>query len=350
MRHQISGSRSQRSRRIQLFAGHAARRTRLQRLGIALVPLVLACGGNPEPEKTAPAAAAPSSPAAALRPTERPLHLLEVNGTRLAYRLSGDSGATPVVFVHGSLGDYRSWRGQENAFAQAYRVLVYSRRYHRPNPQVTDTNQVYSPKVHAEDLAALLLTLDIAPAHVVGSSYGAYTAMALVRDHPNLVRSLVLAEPPIVSLLTTSEAGDAERRAFYLNTLDPARRAFARGDSVTAVRTFYDGLNGRGQFDNLPAAMRADLLAYSFEMRQELLTNREQYYPTVSCAELGRVTTPVLLVRGAQSPRLFQIIMDELARCLQNDTTVIVPAAGHPPHLGNPVYYNQAVARFLASH
>ena len=254
------------------------------------------------------------------------------------------------MFVHGSLSDYRSWRGQENAFAQAYRVLVYSRRYHRPNPQVADTNQGYSPKVHAEDLAALLLTLDLAPAHIVGSSYGAYTALALARDHPNLVRSLVLAEPPIVSLLTTSEAGDAERRAFFLNSLDPARRAFARGDSVAALRAFYDALNGRGQFDNLPPATRADLLSYSFEMRQELLTNREQYYPTVACAELGRVTTPVLLVRGAQSPRLFQIISDELARCFQSDTTVVIPTAGHPPHLANPVSYNQAVARFLASH
>ena len=274
---------------------------------------------------------------------------MEVNGTRLAYRLSGDSGP-PVVFVHGSLSDYRSWRGQENAFSQAFRVLVYSRRYHRPNPQVADTNQAYSPKVHSEDLAALLLTLDIAPAHIVGSSYGAYIALALAREHPTLVRSLVLAEPPIVSLLTTSEAGDAERRSFFLNVLDLARRAFARGDSVAAVRGFYDGVNGRGQFDNLPAATRADLLAYSFEMRQELLANREQYYPPVSCAELGRVTTPVLLVRGAQSPRLFQIISDELERCMQNESTAVIPGAGHPPHLANPVYYNQTVARFLASH
>ena len=275
--------------------------------------------------------------------------MLEVNGTRLAYRLSGDSGA-PVVFVHGSFSDYRSWRGQENAFSRSFRVLVYSRRYHRPNPQVADTNEAYSPKVHAEDLAALLLTLDLAPAHIVGSSYGSYVALALAREHPNLVRSIVLAEPPIVSLLTTSEAGDAERRAFFMNVLDPAKRAFARGDSVTGLRTFYDGLNGRGQFDNLPAATRADLLAYSFEMRQELLTNREQYYPPVSCAELGRVTTPVLLVRGDQSPRFFQIIIDELERCMQSDSTVVIPGAGHPPHLGNPVYYNQTVGRFLVSH
>src|SRR5207249_10609048 len=63
------------------------------------------------------------------------------------------------------------------------RVLVYSRRYHRPNPQVED-NQTYSPKLHCEDLAAMLLTLDLAPAQVIGSSYGAYTALQLVRDHP----------------------------------------------------------------------------------------------------------------------------------------------------------------------
>jgi len=257
-----------------------------------------------------------------------------------------------VVFVHGTLGDYRSWGGQENLFAQSYRVLVYSRRFHPPNPQVADSTQTYSPKLHAEDLAGLLLTLDLAPAHVVGSSYGAYTALALAREHPELVRSLVLAEPPILPLLTGSEAGDAVRRAFYSNALDPSRRAFARGDSVSGVRAYFDGVNGRGRFDNLPAAARADLLAHAFELRQEMLANREQYFPSISCAELGRVTKQVLLIRGANSPRIFQLISDELARCLQSDTTITIPGAGHPPHAGNPAaaYFNRDVLRYLASH
>src|SRR6266850_8602389 len=136
--------------------------------------LLVACGGNPAPEKTGPAA----PPAPPLRTFDRTLHATSFNGTRLTYRLIGDSGAAPVVFVHGSLGDLRSWNGQETQFAQIYRVLVYSRRYHPPNAQVDD-NQTYSPKLHAEDLAAMLLKLDIAPAHVVGSGYGAYTALAL---------------------------------------------------------------------------------------------------------------------------------------------------------------------------
>src|SRR5437660_426650 len=129
-----------------------------------------------------------------------------------------------VVFIHGTFGDLNAWGGQEALFAQGYRVLVYSRRYHPPNPPVED-NETYSPKLHAEDLAALLLTLDVAPAHIIGSSYGAYVALALARAHPELVRSLVLAEPPMFPLLSGSELGDSVRRAFFTNGLDPARRA-----------------------------------------------------------------------------------------------------------------------------
>jgi len=310
--------------------------------------LVVACGGKPGPENTSPAGAAPPA-GPPMRTFERTLHALDLNGTRLTYRLTGDSGATPVVFVHGSMGDLRSWAGQENVFAQVYRVLVYSRRYHPPNPPVED-NQRYSPKLHSEDLAALLLTLDIAPAHIVGSSYGAYTALQLARDHPQLVRSLVLAEPPVISLLTGSESGDSVRRAFFTYGLDPARAAFSRGDSVAGIRNFIDALAGRGTFDRLPPAARADMLAHTFEMRREMLAERADYLPPISCAELGRMTTPVLIVRGERSPRLFQLISDELARCLQSDTTVVIPGAGHPPQAGNFNYFNQVVGRFVMTH
>jgi pimeloyl-ACP methyl ester carboxylesterase len=160
-----------------------------------------------------------------------------------------------------------------------------------------------------------------------------------------------LADAPIFPLLSHGEAADSLGSVFYNNALDPARRAFAAGDSVAGIRAFYDGVSGgRGRFDNLPAAARADLLAHTFEMRREMLANRRDYSPPISCAELGRVTTPVLLVRGDRSPPVFQHIADELARCLQNDTTVIIPGAGHPPHAGNPAYYDQVVLRFIRTH
>lgn len=310
--------------------------------------LAAACGGPapaPPPPPAAPAVAAPPAPTT----TRAPLRAARVNGTTLHFRVVGDTG-TPVVFVHGSLGDLRDWDAQVLVFAGRHRVLAYSRRYHAPNPPEND-DQVYSPTLHAEDLAALLLSLDLAPAHVVGSSYGAFTALALAREHPQLVRSLVLGEPPIMSLLYGTPENDAIRRTFFATALDPARAAFARGDSVAALRAFMDGVSGTaGRFDRLSAPARTAVLAHSFEMRREMLANREQYLPRVACADLGRVATPVLLLSGERSSRMFHAITAELARCLRTDTLITVPGASHGMHAANPAYYNQVVLRFLATH
>src|SRR5213592_397750 len=193
---------------------------------VPLLCLLAACGGG-SPPPPAPAPGAGGAPVARAAPLV--LNSARVNGTTLAYRIVGDTG-TPVVFIHGSVADQGDWDRQIATFAQTHRVLVYSRRYHPPNPPTND-DQTYSPMLHAEDLAALLLQLDLAPAHVVGSSYGAYTALVLALEHPELVRSVVLGEPPIMPLLTRTPEGDALRRSYVAAALDPARAAFSRRDS-----------------------------------------------------------------------------------------------------------------------
>lgn len=306
---------------------------------VPLLCFVAACGGAAPPPPTP--AAAPTGRAPGATAVTISLRSARVNGTTLAYRLVGDTG-TPVVLVHGSLGDFGDWDAQVATFAQRHRVLVYSRRYHPPNPPLND-DQTYSPMLHAEDLAALLLQLDLAPAHVVGSSYGAYMALVLALEHPELVRSVVLGEPPIMPLLTRTPEGDALRRAYFANALDPARAAFARGDSVGGLLAFLRG-------ENRAAPPRAKLLALAFEMRREMLANREQYMPPLACADLRALHTGVLLVSGDRSGPLFHAITAELARCLQNDSTATVPNAGHAMHAANPAYYNQVVLRYLATH
>src|SRR5262245_62395814 len=101
-----------------------------------------------------------------------------------------------VLFIHGSLGDYSSWDAQLGPFAETYRAIAYSRRYNYPN-----TNKLrprHSAVVEAEDLAAFIKKLDLGKVHVVGHSYGAYTALFLAVSHPDLVRTLTLAETPLV--------------------------------------------------------------------------------------------------------------------------------------------------------
>jgi pimeloyl-ACP methyl ester carboxylesterase len=163
------------------------------------------------------------------------------DGTQLYY-VTASIGA-PVIFVHGSLSDYSYWQDQLAPFAQNYRVLAYSRRYNWPNQN--PPRKGYSAMVDAEDLARFITSLNLAPAHVVGHSYGAFTALFLAARHPQLLRTVTLAEPPAMSLLAhapgdQAAAGVAMLKDVRARMVAPMKAAFGKHDTVGGVRAFID--------------------------------------------------------------------------------------------------------------
>ena len=108
-----------------------------------------------------------------------------------------------LVLVHGTLIDFRYWTAQMDPFAERSRVIAVSLRHHYPNPS-TDGQSDSGLRVHAADIAALIRTLAGPPVHLVGHSYGGFVALLVARDHPGLVRSLVLEEPALLNGLITN--------------------------------------------------------------------------------------------------------------------------------------------------
>jgi pimeloyl-ACP methyl ester carboxylesterase len=317
------------------------KRLRIAALALAVLVAGVGCGGGKPAEEPipAPAAAAPHGPPRLV------LRTVRVRGTDLSFVERGSG--IPVVFVHGTLGTLEDWRPQIDAFATRFRVIAYSRRYHPPNAARPD-DLAYALALHADDLIALIETLGLERVHLVGSSYGAYVALLVTLRRPDFVRSLVLAEPPIIPWLSRTPEGDAVRRAYEASVLEPARRAFARGDSVDALGRFLEGETGHaGGYNALPEAARARLLRAASELRLELRADPDLYMPALPCAGVGRIRNSVLLVQGERSPRVFHVIIDELARCLPAEEIVAVPGAGHQPHGDNPTFYNAAVLEFL---
>ena len=166
------------------------------------------------------------------------LRAMRVNGAVLSYRLAGDQG-TPVVFVHGSYGDLNDWSAQVKAFARTHRVFVYSRRYHPPNPP-QDDGQVYSPQLHAEDLAGLLPVLGLAPAHIAVPD-------TVLRRTP--WRGSSRPRPPALSsrapglpfLLLRSPRGIVAARFHRVEPRPRSRGVRSARDLVAALRLFVDG-------------------------------------------------------------------------------------------------------------
>lgn len=126
---------------------------------------------------------------------------LHINGVSLGVVEQGIG--EPVVFVHGSASDHRTWQSQLDRLDEWYRVIAYSRRFHWPNDPIPDGAD-YSMHQHLDDLQALLRTLNEGAAHLVGHSYGALLALLLAIREPGTVRSLVLAEPPAITLFVSN--------------------------------------------------------------------------------------------------------------------------------------------------
>src|ERR1039457_4739009 len=97
---------------------------------------------------------------------------ITANGTELNYIELGEG--SPLVFVHGSLGDLNTFSQQFKSFSEHYHVIAYSRRFYPPN-KWGENDKIYSMSQHADDLAALITNLNLNKVHLVASSYGAYT-------------------------------------------------------------------------------------------------------------------------------------------------------------------------------
>src|SRR5678815_5312767 len=100
---------------------------------------------------------------------------ISINGDSIHYIDIGKG--EPVVFVHGSLDDYRAWQKQMDTFAKNHRIIAYSRRYAYPGNQVWNDSADYSVRIHANDLTTLIQSLKLGPVHLVGHSYGAYATL-----------------------------------------------------------------------------------------------------------------------------------------------------------------------------
>ncbi len=102
-----------------------------------------------------------------------------INGIRFYSEWHGEGA--PVVLVHGSWGDHHNWDLVAPRIAETHTVVTYDRRGHSQSEGSTAQGSVHED---VADLAALIETTGIAPAHVIGNSAGAIISLHLAADRP----------------------------------------------------------------------------------------------------------------------------------------------------------------------
>jgi pimeloyl-ACP methyl ester carboxylesterase len=260
----------------------------------------------------------------------RPLRL--ASGVELHHVIDGQG--PPLVFVHGVMGDWRSWAPQWAPFCRHYRCVSYSRRYNWPNRN-TMPSPDHSALVDAEDLRGLLDGLGIARAVLVASSYGAFAALALACSDPQRVAALVAVEPAMLCYADFSAAGRAERERFRARTIEPAHAAFLRGDDALGVALMTGGINGDASLLNQgPALERRQQNALA--MRMLALSSNE--FPLLPPQQLAALPMPVLLLSGRHDPLAPEASRAVLVAALKQAGAVVtetVTASGHGLEAGD---------------
>jgi pimeloyl-ACP methyl ester carboxylesterase len=138
-------------------------------------------------------------------------HHLDVPGARLYYEVRG---AGPTLLLIGAPMGVDGFAAMADELADSYTVVSYDPRGISRSPVGNGSPEQDTPQLRAEDIHHLLNALASGPAHVFGSSGGALTGLALLTTYPEQVQTLIVHEPPLVSMLPDhAELVTASRRS-----------------------------------------------------------------------------------------------------------------------------------------
>jgi non-heme chloroperoxidase len=277
--------------------------------------------------------------------------IIEIGGRQLYYVDQGEEGQQPIIFIHGGLDDYRCWQFQIDSFSKKYRAISYSRRFAYPNKWIGNVVTDNTIEENAKDLAELIRKLDLAPAHLVGASYGAYIALYCASKNPELAKTMVLNEPPIFEFLARSPIKeDVELlQRFRTRVQSPNQDASKRGDFRKAAQVAIDGIMEiESFFEKLPEEDKQYLIDNAKSLESELESAMSTSFTT---QDVKKITTiPTLLVKGELSPKYFLRILDILSENMPNNTEqIVIPNVSHDDFKsGN--FFSSKVMEFFARH
>jgi non-heme chloroperoxidase len=278
------------------------------------------------------------------------LQNIEINGRQLHYVEQGEGQQPAIIFIHGGLDDYRCWQFQIDSFSRKYRAISYSRRFAYPNKWIGNVAQDNTIEDNAKDLAELIRKLDLAPAHLVGASYGAFITLYCASKNPELVKTMVLNEPPILSFLARSHRKeDVElHQRFRTRVQSPTEDAFKRGDFKKAAQTFIDRvMDIENFFDQLPEEDKQLLMDNAKSLEGELESAQPSSF---SVEDVKQITTiPTLIVKGELSPKYFLRIVDILSDNMPNTEQIVIPNVSHDNVKFSSIFSSK-VMQFLERH
>ncbi|MFD9794893.1 alpha/beta fold hydrolase [Streptomyces sp. NPDC059070] len=242
----------------------------------------------------------------------------------------------PVVLLHALSLDSSMWEAQARALrALGHPVLAPDQRGFGSTAL---GDEPPSLDVVADDVARELDARGIGRMLLVGSSMGAYTAMAFLRRHPGRAAGLAL-------LSARATADTAEARAQRLRFAHALGDEAVRDALITRTTALLTGPTTHARRPDVVArlladARRADPAALAWAQRA--VAARPDSTGTLLATEL-----PAVVLAGEEDALVGAAESRETAALLRHGRLVTVPGAGHLQPLETPELVTGAVLGLL---
>ncbi len=250
-----------------------------------------------------------------------PTRTITAGGVTYAYRELGPKGEIPVVFFVHLAANLDNWDPRIiDPIAKKRRVIAFDNRgVGASTGKVPDTIEAM-----ADDAVTFITALGLGTVDIFSFSLGGMIAQALVLEHPELVRRLVLTG--------TGPAGgkdiDKVARTTYYDILratltrsDPKEFLFFNRNTAgkRAATAFVERLKERTDDRDAPVSVKA------FQTQLTAIKKWGRSTPE----NLSAITAPTLIANGDNDRMVPSTLSEDLHRRIPASELIIYPDSGH---------------------
>ena len=266
------------------------------------------------------------------------MSLVEVNGTTLYYEVRGQG--PPFLMIPGTPGYSGHYVPVAELLADEFTVVTYDRRGNTRSPRPAGWTRT-STREQADDAAALLQSLQLAPAAAFGLSSGGQILAELVLRRPELLTGAVFHESGPSEMTSDPEAAGLLMGA----SVD---EGMARGGRPAALESFLRLMCGDEVIDGMDPAL-LDRCLTNADVFFDVEGAGDAFRPTPEA--LGQVRVPCVVTAGAENrpPDALLHAFYEAAQWLADGlgVPVVEVPGGHVPYASHPEAFTAALRTML---
>ena len=255
-----------------------------------------------------------------------------VNGIEIAF--DDEGSGTPVVLLHGYPFNRTMWREQVAALKPKHRVITPDLRGHGES---TVTPGVATMEDMANDVAALLESLDVSVPAIGGLSMGGYVSLAFARLFPSQVRALLLAD-------TRAQADTEEAKQ---NREQQAEKALSEGMEAIADGLLPKLLAPATPNERPDIVKRVREMIVSTNPAGAAAALRGMARRPNHISFLPQIIAPTLILVGSEDTLTPVADSELMHREIGASSLKIIEGAGHVSNFENTDDFNHALGEFL---